>query len=134
MRAAAPLVAVACLVGCGASGEPAAEPEPGSATIHFEHALDPNGTMYIEGAKYHVTVKQGDETVAEREIEFEGTVTLDLPAGAYTLGSYARVCGGNCGNLEPPTDHCSTNAELKGDASSTASIVARPGGCTITLG
>jgi hypothetical protein len=126
-------VAVACLAGCGTSDEPAAEPEPASATIRFEHALDPDAPMYIEGAEYHVTVTQGDETVAEREIESEGTVTVDLPAGAYTLGSYARVCSGNCGNLEPPTDRCSTEAELKGDAASTASIVARPGGCTIKL-
>jgi hypothetical protein len=78
-------------------------------------------------------VTQGDEIVAEREIEFEGTVTVDLPPGAYTLGSYARVCGGNCGNLEPPTDQCSTAAELEDGAAPTASIVARPGGCTIAV-
>jgi hypothetical protein len=53
VRRAAAFVGVAILAGCGASDEPQSEPEPttatATATIRFEHALDPDAPMYIEG-------------------------------------------------------------------------------------
>jgi hypothetical protein len=125
----------ACLAGCGATtDEPASDVEPAPATVRFEHEVARDGPVYIEGAIYHVTVKQDGETVADRKLEHNGGVTLELAPGSYELGSYAEVCNGNCGSVSPPSDHCSADVELADGAERTASIVARPGGCELTLG
>jgi hypothetical protein len=134
MRAAAALAAAALLAGCGAADEPAADPEPVEpGLLRFEHSVDTTGPMYIEGAIYHVTVEQDGEPIEDRTIEHDGTVTVELAPRGYTVGTYAQVCNGNCGSLSEPTDRCGAEVDLEAGASATATIVARPGGCTIEI-
>ena len=90
--------------------------------------------MYVEGSISYVRVTDGTRTVLDSQLHGVGqrqVLDVALAPGTYRLTSYQRLCGGNCGTLDPPTDQCSTEFQIKGiGAQATVLIALRPGeGC-----
>jgi hypothetical protein len=113
-RAAAVLLVLMAMTSCAdpqppASGDPAEE-EPASITVSATY--DESTCCYVEGFIPFVRVK-GSGVDVEKKFEFpdEGgaaEVVLEVPQGGeYRLESWVAPCSGNCGQLDPPTDHCS---------------------------
>jgi hypothetical protein len=57
-----------------------------------------------------------------------------MPPGAYRLVSWQRICDGNCGNLDPPSQQCARPFTLRPGEQLTAAIrVNFASGCVIVL-
>jgi hypothetical protein len=93
------------------------------ATLIVREHFDPEGGTPIEGYVSNVTVKRaGSDHVALRaEPPFRGT----LHGGRYRVSSYARTCSGNCGNLDPPSNHCGTSLRLVGGTTVRITVLRR---------
>ena len=113
-RAAAVLLVVTVMASCAdsqppASGEPAEE-EPASITISATY--DQSTCCYVEGFIPFVRI-EGSGVDVKKKFEFPdddgaAEVVLEVPRGGeYGLESWVQPCAGNCGALDPPTDHCS---------------------------
>ena len=112
-RVAAVLLVVTVIASCAdsqppASGEPAEE-EPASITISATY--DQSTCCYVEGFIPFVRI-EGSGVNMKKKFEFPddgaAEVVLEVPRGGeYELESWVQPCAGNCGALDPPTDHCS---------------------------
>ena len=113
-RAAAVLLVIMVMASCAdpqppASGEPA-DGEPASITVSATY--DQSSCCYVEGFIPFVRI-EGSGADVEKKFQFpdEGgpaEIVLEVPEGGeYTLESWVQPCSGNCGQLDPPTDHCS---------------------------
>ena len=123
------------LVGCSDS-DPAEQ--RGRLTV-FE-SLPPH-PPYVEGSLSFLRVVQ----LATKKVLVDGPRTdgtgvrgqdplysQPLPAGEYRLISYQRPCAGNCKNLDPPADRCSSVVRLNaGEKLSVRVLLGQRGGCTI---
>lgn len=68
----------------------------------------------IEGAFAYIRLERaGGGTVAERRLPDSGKLTLTVPSGVYRLMSWQRTCDANCGNLDPPGNHCARPVTLR---------------------
>ncbi len=113
-RAAA--VLLVCMVMASCADPPAQSPggpadeEPASITISATY--DQSTCCYVEGFIPFVRI-MGSGVDEKKEFKFPNDggvaeVVLELPRGGeYTLESWVEPCAGNCGALDPPTDHCS---------------------------
>jgi hypothetical protein len=73
----------------------------------------------IEGALSYIRVERATGvTVIDRQLPGSHRLTLQLPPGAYRLASWQRFCDGNCGNLDPPSQHCARPFTLRQAANS----------------
>ena len=64
----------------------------------------------------------------------DGSFELHLSPGAYRLVSWQRICDGNCGNLDPPSQQCARPVTLRSAEQLTAAIrVNFASGCVIVL-
>jgi hypothetical protein len=114
-RAAALLLVIMVMASCadppaGGPGEPA-EPEPASITVSATY--DQSTCCYVEGFITFVRIVGS----AKKEFEFRNDgvveIVLQVPRGGeYTLESWVEPCAGNCGELDPPTDHCSVSVTV----------------------
>jgi hypothetical protein len=119
--------------GCGGSAEPA---PTGRADLRVVQSLDFSGAIPIEGEYSYVRIESpSGASIAEERLPEDGRVTIHLSPDSYRLISYQRICNGNCGYLEPPSEQCSSTFEISGDKPLVARIrVTFGSGCTITFG
>jgi hypothetical protein len=90
------------------------------------------GGLYIEGAIAYLEVADQDGEVIEDldEPDYLGEKELtriDVPAGRYVVRMFVRPCAGNCGELDPPTDHCETTVDVPADSVVEVHIARRVG-------
>lgn len=88
--------------------------------------------LYIEGAIAYVeVVDQGGRVVVQsQDVDDLGDKALareQLPTGTYEVRTYVRSCVGNCGELDPPSDHCETTVDLLADSLVEVHITRRVG-------
>jgi hypothetical protein len=123
------VLVVFLLVGCGGQQRAAS----GSAKLLVKQSLDFSGGVPIEGEYSYARVESPDgEKVTEERLPGNGKDTIRLDPGSYRLISYQRTCDGNCGNLDPPSERCSSPFTISGDKSLGARIKVTFGsGCTI---
>jgi hypothetical protein len=103
-------VLLALLAGCSSLVTPVAAPpsaEPALVRVTVAPP-DPDRPVYIEGALRYIRITGGATTI-EKQLEPDSPMQVRLPGGDYRITSWARVCGGNCGNLGGPTDRCSAS-------------------------
>ena len=88
-----------------------------------------------EGALSYIRLDRATAaTVTQRQLPGSGKLTLRVPPGAYRLVSWQRICDGNCGNLDPPSQHCARPFTLRpGDQLTAAIRVNFASGCVIVL-
>jgi hypothetical protein len=76
-----------------------------------------------EGALSYIRVERATgATVTKRQLPGSGQLTLRVPSGAYRLVSWQRICDGNCGNLDPPSQQCARPFTLRPGEQLTAAI------------
>lgn len=125
------LVAAAAFV-AGCSDAPGHEQ---SARLHVQQAVAKGSPLPIEGAYAYIRVEQPDGSkVVERRLSGsrQPSATVELADGRYRLLSWQRTCDGNCGYLDPPSDRCSGEFELRHDQRLAVTITVRYGsGCRI---
>jgi len=128
------LVALAAS-GCGESSspEPCARSEEDGCLVVIQRII--GGRVYTEGSISYVHVTDQSGTVFETELHGPGirkVLDASLDPGSYRLASYQRPCMGNCDSLDPATDRCSTDFEIRPGAQATVLIGVRPGeACTV---
>jgi hypothetical protein len=67
----------------------------------------------IEGAITFVRVKRpSGRVVLTRRLPASDRLTLPLRPGRYRLVSWQRLCDGNCGTLDPPSDRCARSLAI----------------------
>jgi hypothetical protein len=105
----------------------------GSAKLLVQQTIDRNGPTPIEGAYSYVRIENSSGgKVTEQRLPSDGTASIPLDPGSYTLISYQRTCDGNCGNLDPASDTCSGGFTAAEDRSLSATITVTYGsGCKI---
>lgn len=118
--------------GCGGSAE-SAPTEP--AALRIEQSLDSSGGIPIEGEYSYARIESpSGAKISEERLPEDGRVTIHLSPGTYRLLSYQRICNGNCGYLEPPSEECSRAFDISDDEPLVARIrVTFGSGCTITF-
>ena len=89
----------------------------------------------IEGAITFIRVKRpSGRVVLTRRLPASDRRTLPLPAGRYRLVSWQRLCDGNCGTLDPPSDRCARSLTIVAGQRLRATIrVNYAVGCVIRL-
>jgi len=89
----------------------------------------------IEGAITFIRVKRpSGRVVLTRRLPVSERLTLPLPAGRYRLVSWQRLCDGNCGTLDPPSDRCARSLTIRAGERLRATIrVNYAVGCVIRL-
>jgi hypothetical protein len=131
MRVAFAALLAAFAFGCG-SDEPD-EASSDSLRVVVEQTAS-GGGMYIEGAFSYIQVRDeaGDVDVEQRAM-FRSRISFRFPLmpGEYRLISFQRPCGGNCGNLDPPTDRCEADLSVSGETHRIRIEVTPGGGCMI---
>lgn len=139
MRSLASALSIVALVasGCGGSSNPEPCARSDEKGCLFVIQRTTGDRLYVEGSLSYVQVTDSTGTVFDTELHgrFSKRPTLDaaLDPGSYRLTSYQRPCSGNCGDLDPATDRCSTDLEIKSDVKTTVLITLRPSeGCTAT--
>ena len=122
-----------------------ARPDPGpdrpaaaAVDVLVTQTIDDTGGLYFEGSIPYIAVARPDgEEVLETKLDFKDDAIqtmISLEPGEYRLTSWQRVCNGNCGDLGPPTDHCSEDVILTEQVPARIEIILRPAeGCTLTL-
>jgi hypothetical protein len=116
--------------GCGnESGDP--EPARDGAALLLKHVVD-GPPLYIEGSIWHVRVVGSDGApVLDRQLS-DDSVSVSVEPGRYELESEEFPCNGNCGNLAPGTDRCSTKLVVDRGQKLAAIVRLRPTkGCVI---
>lgn len=64
-------------------------------------------TVPAEGALGYIRVDRATgATLIERQLPAGKGLTLKLDPGTYRLVSWQRLCDGNCGHLDPPSNRC----------------------------
>jgi hypothetical protein len=130
MRTAVVLaLAVASLAVAACGGQeraPVAEQPSGELRIVEVHV--PGTPFPIEG-EYSYVRAAGDDGApsVERRLDPEGALRLRLAAGRYALSVWHRICDGNCGLLDPPSDRCEQTFDLPADAVVKLTIENSPG-------
>lgn len=116
---------------CGSSHR--ALPRSPAGRIVVEQTVQYGGALPIEGAYSYVRVETSrGRVVTEKRIPSSGRATFDLDRGSYELISYQRTCDGNCTNLDPASDRCSTGFTIMNSRSLFALIrVTYGAGCRI---
>ena len=134
MRILATAVAAAVLAASPGAGD---RPPPGPL-LRIVHELDDSGGYPIEGARSFLRVRgEGllgyDAEFSHQDFEVEYPVR---GARRVTVTSFQRVCGGHCGNLEPPSAECRRTISLPERGVVTVRIRVRFGsrGCSMTVG
>ena len=89
----------------------------------------------IEGAITFIRVKRpSGRVVLTRRLPASDRLTLPLRPGRYRLVSWQRLCDGNCGTLDPPSDRCARSLTITAGERLTATIrVNYAVGCVIRL-
>ena len=94
------------------------------------------GPVYTEGSISLVHVADSSGTVFETALHGPGmrrVLDAALDPGTYRLESYQRPCMGNCDFLDPATDRCSADFDIKPGAQATVLITVHIGEeCTAT--
>ncbi len=124
------------LASCAAQATPgpAATPPPQAGQLRIIQAWAGNAVP-IEGALSYIRLERATgATMTERQLPGSGQLTLRVPPGAYRLASWQRICDGNCGNLDPPSQRCARPFTLRPGEQLTAAIrVNLASGCVIVL-
>jgi hypothetical protein len=105
--------------------------------LQVRQVLAKNTPLPVEGAIPVVAIARRDGSlVAKRRLGLvRPSATFSLAPGRYRLLSWQRVCDGNCGILDPPSDRCSRAFRLHGNQRLRATITVRYGsGCRIAFG
>ena len=89
----------------------------------------------IEGAITFIRVKRpSGRVVLTRRLPASDRLTLPLRPGRYRLVSWQRLCDGNCGTLDPPSDRCARSLTITAGERLRATIrVNYAVGCVIRL-
>jgi len=120
-----------------ASVRPAAHPAgPARPAGHLAIKMVRVGdAIPIEGAITFIRVKRPScRVVLTRRLPSSGRLTLPFPAGRYRLVSWQRLCDGNCGTLDPPSDRCARSLTIRSGERLKATIrVNYAVGCVIRL-
>jgi len=132
---AAALAAGSCTA--QASVRPAAHPAgPARPAGHLAiKKIRVGDAIPIEGAITFIRVKRpSGRVVLTRRLPASDRRTLPLPAGRYRLVSWQRLCDGNCGTLDPPSDRCARSLTIRAGERLKATIrVNYAVGCVIRL-
>lgn len=125
--------------GCATSAQSSTDLSPsasglGTGRLVVTQEMAKGAGVYIEGYVPFVTVAQNGQEVFSARMEFDQTLTHELPAGSYQLTFTVRPCDGNCGYLDPPTETCSKAFTIEAEQTVHANAVERPGeGCSIAF-
>jgi hypothetical protein len=89
----------------------------------------------IEGAITFIRIKRpSGRVVLTRRLPTSDRLTLPLRPGRYRLVSWQRLCDGNCGTLDPPSDRCARSLSIHAGERLKATIrVNYAVGCVIRL-
>ena len=123
-----------------AAGIVAAAAVPGGVVngrLQIRQILAKNTPLPIEGAIPVVAIVRRDGSlVAKRRLGLvRPSAAFSLAPGRYRLLSWQRICDGNCGTLDPPSDRCSRAFTLHRSQRLRATITVRYGsGCRISFG
>lgn len=110
-----------------------------ASTLRVTQVIAPGSPLPVEGAIPYIRVARGDgSTVVKRRLVFKGRkafALVSLAPGRYRLQSWQRVCDGNCGILDPPSDRCARWLRIHRAQRLDATITVRYGsGCRIRFG
>jgi hypothetical protein len=98
---------------CAAQASPSPAAPAGAAQLRITQVRVGN-SVPIEGAFSYIRLERtGGATVTERRLPDSGKLTLTVRPGAYRLASWQRTCDANCGNLDPPSNHCARPFTLR---------------------
>jgi len=124
------------LASCAAQATPdsAATAPAQAGQLHIRQVTVGNA-LPAEGALSYIRVERATgATVTERQLPGSHKLTLQLAPGAYRLVSWQRVCDGNCGSLDPPSQRCARPFTLRQGGQLAATIrVNFAAGCAIVL-
>lgn len=106
-------VAAPLLASCGGQARPAAVPRstdasPGSGLLRITRVWA-GRAVPIEGALSYIRVDgAGGTSRITRQLPAKpGTgLVIKLGSGVHRLASWQRICDGNCGNLDSPSNRC----------------------------
>jgi hypothetical protein len=89
----------------------------------------------VEGSIGYVRVdRAAGGSITQRRLPAGHTLTLRLVPGTYRLVSWQRLCDGNCGHLDPPSNRCTRPFTMSQRERLEATIrVNFPSGCVIAL-
>ena len=132
MLASMALVLASCAA--QATPDPAATASAHAGRLRILQVMVGNAVP-IEGALSYIRLERATgATVTERQLPGSGQLTLRVPPGGYRLLSWQRICDGNCGNLDPPSQQCARPDTLRSAEQLTAAIrVNFASGCVIVL-
>jgi hypothetical protein len=129
---AALLVTGLLAAGCARTATVADHPSPATGVLRVTQQIE--GPLYVEGSVGYVRITDGSGVVFVGKVPQEG-LTRTLEAGTFTLRSYQRICGGNCGNLGHPTDRCQASVTVTAGGTVHAEVRLTPtkNTCSISL-
>jgi hypothetical protein len=109
------------------------------ARLHVQQVIAPGSPLPIEGSIPFIRVSRADgSTVVRRRLNVTTrtpTADVRLAPGRYRLQSWQRICDGNCGYLDPPSDRCARWFRIHRAQTLKATItVAFGSGCRIRFG
>ena len=124
-------VVVLLVAGCG--NESTRQQPGGGASLRVKHVVD-GPPLYVEGSIWHVRVVGSDgNPVLDRKLA-DDSVSVSLEPGHYELQSEEFPCDGNCSNLDPAADGCSTQITVQSGQELAATVKLRPSkGCSIAV-
>jgi hypothetical protein len=120
--------------GCGSERESREHaPNQDGALLRVTHVVE-GPPLYVEGAIWHVRVVGSDgAAVLDRKLA-DDSVSVSVDPGRYELQSEEFPCDGNCNNLGPATDSCSTEVTVDWGQELAATVNLRPSkGCSIAV-
>jgi hypothetical protein len=97
--------------------------------LRIRERTDLGRGLYVEGSIQFVSVRRASDLrlVATRRFGGDRALRVRLRPGRYRVASWTRVCGGNCGFLEPPTYRCSAAVRIRRGAVTRITVHDRPG-------
>jgi len=127
------VVTLALAVSGCSSLTPSDAPPPG-ALVRVTVVVPDGAGLYIEGAVRYLRIT-GPTLDTRLRLNDGAPTAISVPGGqSYRLESWARPCGGNCGNLEPATDRCTGTFPFAGGHTTAIEITAPPGkACTLAV-
>jgi hypothetical protein len=119
--------------GCGKESKVLAPEHRGSASLRVKHVVT-GPPLYVEGSIWHVRVVGSDgNTALDRKLA-DDSVSVSLKPGRYELESEEFPCNGNCNDLTPATDRCTTELTVERGQELAATVELRPAiGCSIAV-
>jgi hypothetical protein len=129
-RALAGALATAAAAGSGTIAlGPAGAAGPRTGELRIREQTEPGRGLYVEGSIQFVSVRRAHDLrlVVTRRFRAGRTSRLRLAPGRYRVASWTRVCGGNCGFLEPPTFKCAAGVRIRRGARVTVTVHDRVG-------